>query len=148
MNSKEHAVRVEPHILDHISHLDYDTNECSVNEGSCPQIDTTIDNKTKVSNQGNSCEGITHDNGQGETYETKGVDRMNSSSNNSIVEGGNQNNATACSIDNDLNNGDLEGRLLFDINHNCDFEGDDLFNFVKNGWKKYMYRFQNMEKSE
>ena len=64
---------------------------------------------------------------------------MNSLGNNSIVEGGDQNNATACSVDNDLNqdNGDLEGRLLFVINHNCDFEGFDLFNVVKNGWKKY-----------
>ena len=26
---------------------------------------------------------------------------------------------------------------MFDINHNCDFEGFDLFNVVKNGWKKY-----------
>ena len=103
------------------------------------QIDTTIDRRTKVSNQGNICQGITHDNGQGETYETKGICCMNSSGNNSIVEGGDQNNATACSIDNDLNqdHGDLEGRLLFDINHNCDFEGFDLFNVVKNCWKKY-----------
>ena len=73
MNSKERVVRVKAHIPNHISHLDSDTNECSVNEGSCPQTDTTIDIKTKVSNQGNICEGITHDNGQGETYETKGV---------------------------------------------------------------------------
>ena len=43
MNSKECVVCVKSHISDLISHLDSDTNECSVNEGSCPQIDTTID---------------------------------------------------------------------------------------------------------
>ena len=123
-----------------VSYIDSATNSCSVNESYCLQIFMTNDEETYFNNHFVISENIVHNTGQCGAYETKGgVGHVNSACDTSINEGGDQTNGMACSTDNDFkeDNGGLEGSLLLDINHNCDFEGFDLFNVVKNGWKIY-----------